>query len=278
MDLLKEKKWFRNSMQNLLVIKKTIFIILMSMCASCNAYIDINISKHSPSYLKETQQIKQKQTLGADMNITIDIAQYFIQYVEDLLGIEGVHGLIDKIQLEKYLDDLECINNVEVRTTNGLNTKSPYDSILLKFSTTNLVSVLDSLKIPYSITQQENFQQMELAISRVFIVNILNSFSEIRDNNLISIFLPDSKTVPQEQFTKYIAWAFSEYQTESKIEQSLENSTIVFVMQKGKNITAPLPDPMWKIKTNNTISNKQTQQQHFISLLYTDAKKLIFTY
>lgn len=262
------------AMKHAIISNVILLIIYCGGLMSCNSLVKIHID-YPPTEYNDTIANFEHQTIEAEVSVRISIAQFFIHYLEDLLGVEGIKGLVQEIELEEFLSVQSSIDNPVVSTSSLL----PHVGIIeVKFKSNNIFETMSALQLPYSVISKDTYSYVTLQISREFIVSFINYFPELREVDLVTFLLPEEDTVPQSQFSKYIAWSFSEYQLESSVIKILNESDIIFIMKKPKNNN--MFDKGWKqVATKN---GKHTILQEtrfmFVPVLYADNQELVFSF
>ena len=253
------------------------FVICMILATiiftSCNVKVDMHISR--------VQGETELSHVQSDINIKVEVAKFFVEYLSDLLGVDGIQGIMEKISLEAFLLAKESVDSA---TVNIDTSSKEVATVNISMFANNIVNMLESMDVPVAIEELQSRQQFELDITREFLVSFLNNIPELREMSIIESLLPDEETVAQADFPEYIAWSFSEYKDEESIINILNNSKFIITLKKGKNGNRNMLDLNWnriyitRDDTMEVVPAMQQQSLKLVPLLYNTNNNVVFTF
>ena len=230
-------------------------------------------------------------TLAARMRVHVRVARFFVQYLQDLLAIDGIHELVEILELEQYIANAYGVQKVDIRThsdlaysatrgstddkDNNATTNidievyplaiSRWDTIIIDFDTGDLLQSMHTLNIPYTIHETPHNTSVlhdgaqyewRITISRSFISALFGQLSQGGGIDISALFLPDQDSVGIHAFPEHIAWAFSEYIPQADAEHLVTHSSLETTVNKTwvtqDNHT---PDPGWTLSQGEYISD-----------------------
>lgn len=232
-----------------------ILMVLALLCgSSCSSQIQVNLERF----------------YRAQIDITLNFAPFFAQYLYDLMGKETIQELVEEEALKEYLRSLDAMQEAHV-----LYPEEPH-TVLLRLRTLDFISTLVDMNVIKNREMlRKNMQKIQFQISKDTIQRILTELPKYNNPAIQNAFFPENNTFAQSDYPGYLAWALSDYEEQEVIKKWVIDSEIYIELTKEKGYGL-MPDEHWELDKEK--ENTQTLSIPFTAMLKDKKSFLSFSF